>query len=258
MNLSDTQRTILAAAAARPDRMIAPPPSPPAPRAQIARKFLKLGLAEECAVPARGSFEWGANIAGLRITDEGMRAIGIDPDDSTAADDAAQHHRLEASEQTPAEAEEVAPQGEDALAPEAAQAAPSRAPRANLRDAAAAFLTAWDASPAQDATDNPISRAVEQLRTALAGKPARAARDPDAPRKPRSGTKHDAVIAMLRRPDGATVAQISEAMGWQPHTTRAFVSSLGKNGLAVTSSKIGTGKDSTTVWRIEGEAGSHE
>jgi hypothetical protein len=94
MNLSDTQRMILAAAAARPDRMIAPPPSPPAPRAQIARKFLKLGLAEEAVVPAgmRQTLLWGAGVAsGLRITDEGMRAIGADPEDTTAADDATQH-----------------------------------------------------------------------------------------------------------------------------------------------------------------------
>jgi hypothetical protein len=40
--------------------------------------------------------------------------------------------------------------------------------------------------------------------------------------RPRQGTKHAQVLAMLHRPDGATVAQIAEAMDWQLHTIRAF------------------------------------
>lgn len=52
---------------------------------------------------------------------------------------------------------------------------------------------------------------MEALRTLLAGKPARAPRDSAAPRKPREGTKQEQVLAMLRRPEGATVAQIAEA-----------------------------------------------
>ena len=107
------------------------------------------------------------------------------------------------------------------------------APRASLRDAAAAVLAAWDASPAQDATDNPISRAIEALRTALAGKQPRAAREPGAPRKPREGTKQEQVLAMLRREEGATVAQIAEATGWAQHTVRGFFAGLKKKGHAV-------------------------
>ncbi len=33
----------------------------------------------------------------------------------------------------------------------------------------------------------------------------------------REGTKQAALIAMLRRPEGATITQIVEATGWQPH-----------------------------------------
>jgi hypothetical protein len=99
--------------------------------------------------------------------------------------------------------------------------------------AAAALLTAWDASRCEDATNNPISRAVEQLRTALASKPARTPRDPSAPRKPREGTKQEQVLAMLRRPEGATVAQIAEATGWAQHTVRGFFAGLKKKGHAV-------------------------
>jgi Protein of unknown function (DUF3489) len=35
--------------------------------------------------------------------------------------------------------------------------------------------------------------------------------------KPREGTKREKVLAMLRRPEAATVAEIAEATGWAPH-----------------------------------------
>ena len=49
---------------------------------------------------------------------------------------------------------------------------------------------------------------------------------------------------MLRRKQGATIAQIVEATGWQPHTVRgAFAGALKKKlGLTVTSEKV-EGKD---------------
>ena len=66
------------------------------------------------------------------------------------------------------------------------------------------------------------------LRAALAGKPTRAPREPGAPRKPREGTKQETVLAMLRREEGATIAQICEATGWQGHTVRGFFAGLKK------------------------------
>jgi Protein of unknown function (DUF3489) len=69
-------------------------------------------------------------------------------------------------------------------------------------------------------------------RSALA-KHARAARDPDVPRKPREGTKQEKVLVLLRRPEGATVAQIAEATGWAAHTVRGFFAGLKKKGVAV-------------------------
>ena len=68
----------------------------------------------------------------------------------------------------------------------------------------------------------------EKLRAALAGKPPRQAREPGAPRKPREGTKQEAVLALLRRDEGATIAQICEATGWQGHTVRGFFAGLKK------------------------------
>ena len=37
-----------------------------------------------------------------------------------------------------------------------------------------------------------------------------------------------AVVNMLRRPEGATVAQIAEATGWAQHTVRGFFAGLKK------------------------------
>ena len=52
-------------------------------------------------------------------------------------------------------------------------------------------------------------------------------------RTPRTGTKQEAVLTMLRRDEGATVAQIAEATSWQPHTVRGFLAGLKKKGIAV-------------------------
>jgi hypothetical protein len=61
-----------------------------------------------------------------------------------------------------------------------------------------------------------------------------------APRKARDGTKQATLIAMLRRPEGATIAQIVEATKWLPHTVRGvFAGALKKKlGLEVTSEKV--------------------
>jgi hypothetical protein len=63
------------------------------------------------------------------------------------------------------------------------------------------------------------------LRSALTRRGTRAT---GAPRKPREGTKQEVVLAMLRRPEGATVAQIAEATGWAQHTVRGFFAGLKK------------------------------
>jgi hypothetical protein len=63
---------------------------------------------------------------------------------------------------------------------------------------------------------------------------------------PRENSKTSQVIAMLKRPEGATVEEIMTAMGWLKHTTTAMLSaggSLVKNhGLVITNEKIGEQK----------------
>jgi hypothetical protein len=62
-----------------------------------------------------------------------------------------------------------------------------------------------------------------------------------APRKTRADTKQAQVIAILRRKQGATIAQIVEVTGWRPHTIRGFFAGALKKklGLNVTSDKVG-------------------
>jgi hypothetical protein len=40
----------------------------------------------------------------------------------------------------------------------------------------------------------------------------------------RAGTKKAHIIRLLKRPNGATVAEIMRATDWQPHTVRGFIS----------------------------------
>jgi hypothetical protein len=270
--LSDTQHEILNAASQHRHLLARPPARLPAgARTKVADALLRLNL----LIAFRGKDEqrtpdalWKVDGETylLRLTDEGLRAIGLDPNDAGDPE----------PDTAPQGAEDAAPQGEDALAEEPAQVAPtaaeedemdddrprderlgipdstiygpedetngrdadialldqalaSPAPR-GLRAAAQQLLAAWDASPAQDASDNPISRAIEALRATLAGKPPRALRQPGSPRQ---GTKQETVLTMLRRPEGATVAQIAEATGWAAHTVRGFFAGLKKKGHAV-------------------------
>jgi Protein of unknown function (DUF3489) len=78
------------------------------------------------------------------------------------------------------------------------------------------------------------------------------------PRPWRQGIKQQQVLAMLRRPEGATVAQIAEATSWKAHTVRGFFAGLKKRGIAVSVLKrvrqVGPGNEgargSYTVYRV--------
>lgn len=234
MQLSDTQRVILSRASQHPQMLLTPPPSlPPAPRAAIAKRFLAAGLAGtiEPQRPVVQSEAWSVDgdKVFLQITHGGLAAIGVD---------------LEAERppaQTPAQAAEPQPAPNATAEPEGAQAPASAPARLGLRAAAEAFLAAWDASPSQDATDNPISRAVEGIRQAMAG--GRTARATGAPRAPRQGTKQEAVLALLRRDKGATGPEMQEATGWAPHTVRGFLAGIQKKGHRVEVIDRQRGKD---------------
>ena len=64
-------------------------------------------------------------------------------------------------------------------------------------------------------------------------------------------TKLGRLEGMLRRPEGATIAQIAKALGWQLHSVRGAISgSLKKKlGLTVVAEKAGEGD---RIYRITG------
>ena len=57
---------------------------------------------------------------------------------------------------------------------------------------------------------------------------------PDAQSDVKRASKQDAVIAMLRRPEGATVDEVASATGWQRHTVRGVFSGTLKKKLGLT------------------------
>ncbi len=236
MKLSDTQRAILAAAAAHPEHLAYPPERLPAgARQKVAQALLKQDLVigvHRAAYDAIAKWTVDGEEMLLKITDDGLRAIGIDPNAGDAVAGEPDCSGIEGSvpDTAPTGGEEAAPRGEHAPAPEAAQAAPvAPTPRASLRDAAAAVTAAWD-DEANRETDiiGALEGPMAALRAILAVKPARAERELGAPRKTREGTKQETVLAMLRREEGATIAQICEATGWQQHTVRGFFAGLKK------------------------------
>lgn len=54
---------------------------------------------------------------------------------------------------------------------------------------------------------------------------------------PRSGSKQALVVALLSREQGATLADLTTATGWLPHTARAALTGLRHKGYALTSHK---------------------
>ena len=59
-------------------------------------------------------------------------------------------------------------------------------------------------------------------------------------RRTRANSKQAQIIAMLQRPEGATIAQLAGATGWLAHTIRGTLSGVLKNrlGLSIGSEKL--------------------
>ena len=102
-------------------------------------------------------------------------------------------------------------------------------------------LAALDAviANAEVNTGNATDPEIEALVTATEAR-ARATKTP----RTRDNSKQAQVIAMLKRPEGATIAQIMEATGWQAHTVRGtFAGAFKKKlGLDITSGKEAGGE----------------
>ena len=78
-----------------------------------------------------------------------------------------------------------------------------------------------------------------------------AAAAPKAAAGPRPLTKLAKLIAALQKPDGADIATMIAATGWQAHSIRgAMAGALRKRGHDIASEKVGD----TRVWRIKSAA----
>ena len=86
-------------------------------------------------------------------------------------------------------------------------------------------------------------------KAATAPKDAAAGDGEQAAPRTRENSKQAQVIAMLKRPEGATIQQICEATGWQAHTVRGtFAGAFKKKlGLTITSDQAEGGE---RVYRI--------
>lgn len=63
-------------------------------------------------------------------------------------------------------------------------------------------------------------------------------------------TRPEQLVNLLKRKSGATIAELQDKFGWQPHTARAAISGLRKAGEPIERS-IG---DSGSVYRITARA----
>lgn len=75
----------------------------------------------------------------------------------------------------------------------------------------------------------------------------RRVRPPKADKPKREG-RLEQVLTLLRRAEGATVAEIAEVTGWLPHTTRAYLSK--GRGAARVATIIKARRDGTTVYSV--------
>jgi hypothetical protein len=113
------------------------------------------------------------------------------------------------------------------------------------------LLALWNALPDVEKRKKLGDRAalIDQLWSAIEVLP-----DPDPEPDAERRSKQDEVIAMLRRPEGATVDEVASAMGWQRHTVRGLFSGTLKKklGLTVASAQEERGR----VYRIAEPAGA--
>ena len=74
--------------------------------------------------------------------------------------------------------------------------------------------------------------------------------DPRRPAaKPRSDSKQERIIALLRTSDGATIAAMAGAAGWQQHSVRGFLAGVVRKKLGL--SLVSEAHDNGRIYRIK-------
>ena len=111
------------------------------------------------------------------------------------------------------------------------------------------LLALWNALPGIEKRRKVGDRTalIDQLWSAIEALP-----EPEPSAEAKRPSKQDEVVAMLRRPEGATVDEVATATGWQRHTVRGVFSGTLKKklGLALASAKEERGR----VYRVAGPA----
>jgi hypothetical protein len=294
--LSNTARRLLTLASTRPDHLVRPPDLPLVAARQVIRSMLTAGLVEEISASIEdATYVWRLGEGGvgvtLRATALGLSRIeevaaeqlsakagttahtrteiGVNPEEPkhpSAAEDLSDSDILASSKVQAGGRGHDDARVEDNNAPAAPNpsaqpvqgaAIPFRRPsrQATLRQAAQDLVDAWDVptNREQDLVvrmDGPIA----DLRAVLASH-ATVRLNGSSGHK---NTKGSAVLAMLRREEGASGPAIAKAMGWAPHTVRGFLAGLTKKGIKVVAlervrqigpNKAGA-KGSYTIYRV--------
>src|SRR2546425_9670071 len=84
------------------------------------------------------------------------------------------------------------------------------------------------------------AKAAKKTKATTTAKPGKTAKSPKAkPSSKPKDTKKERVLELLRRKEGATIAELAKATGWQNHSIRGFISGTitKKMGLTVASAK---------------------
>ena len=208
--LNDTQLLLLSGAAQRDDRVVVLPTDLKEKSAGKAlRLLLKNRLIEE--VPAtKGYPGFRRNVDGdpiaLRLTDAGLAAIGVEPESGEPAG-----LTLEASGEPPASSD-------------------------------AEFSTVSSKKKLKKPPEliQKPGRATGSAKVSVNGKAKKNSRDGSnasgtkrGAASPQPGSKQARLISLLHKKQGATIDVIVKANGWLPHTARAVISGLRKQGYRI-------------------------
>lgn len=225
-NLSDPHLVLLSAAAQRSDRIVVPPADAEGRTVgKLFKPLLKRRLIKE--VPTVNGYpvfrrDREGDALSLRITDDGLAAIGIDP------------AKTDAKQKPPsAGAESSSAQGKQN------HAAAKKAPR----------------KPSSKKPKGKAETASSKTRSTLKGRSQERETSPapkskgERTKNPQPGSKQALLIAMLQKKQGADIDAIVRATDWLPHTARAVISGLRKAGFEI---ELERKDDAKSVYRIVG------
>lgn len=98
--------------------------------------------------------------------------------------------------------------------------------------------TARKSKPAKPRRSVTKARSLQETKVRSAARPARP-------------SKKAAIVALLERPNGAAISDLSEATGWQAHSVRAALTGLRKEGKELVPAKDAAG---VTHYRLAASA----